>query len=239
LIQAKKKQISSSAKIAKNAPTHLPQQVVEIPKEEKKIVASESPHSQKNADPDLKSQASHPVLKEPDLKSQPASKADVPKPVHSKKGFSLEPLTTVPETDVADMRELVTKKLPGLPIVDFIPDESLIHPPSPKATDAVLIYHGAEPKSHLTFLANFAKAIALSLAPARLCHIQSKREALHYPGTKLIIFCGEILSSAELAKIDKDLRNAGIKTLFLPSLAHYLAHPDQKLTLWNSVKTAL
>lgn len=182
--------------------------------------------------------------------SLPEEKASAPQKTEiTPKRFKLEPMTEAPPLDYSELRKLLNEKFPNISLLP-IPECAASMPKSENPQVILLTFQ--ENGRHLAFIQNLAKAVQLTLGPAKTIAAASIEnegkwdEFLKTKGLRLIIASYSGLQTLPgLMRYFKESPKQGrhyldrLPVCLLSDIEIYLKEPQLKLPLWQSIQALL
>ncbi|NGX41942.1 MAG: hypothetical protein K940chlam7_00216 [Chlamydiae bacterium] len=154
-------------------------------------------------------------------------------PLTSSTPIELHPPSSPKAAEFADIHKILTTKVPSQKIIDSIPDDthakSVLNQWQKKDQNLeVIILCSDKETSHLTFLANLAKAIEVHFCSASVISTKDQKleQLLNTPELKLVICTEKNVTS---------LGDSKAPILRLQDLEEYLKDPQLKAGLWKEL----
>lgn len=185
----------------------------------------------------------------PVVESEPPAK-NAPK---EKTGITIEPLPPLKPLDLSEVRKIMAERLPNIPLIDTIPDDSeaRLKTATHHLPNVILLSFDDLP-AHVDFLTKVAAAIQGigSSAEVRNAATMEKEigwnTVLNSPDLRFIIASGDGIYSIEsLQKVHREVQKEGrhylgdCPLLMLPDIGCYLQDPSLKRSLWTAIKDQL
>lgn len=194
-----------------------------------------------------------PIVSAPVVETPPAPKVEAKTVAKKGSSFELEPFGPPPVHDLGDLRKIVLEKFPQQQILDEPPSDLAARQingawQKQASSIAVLILSFNEPPKQKAFLANLAKAINVTIAPAVVVNAhkfeaeKSWGDVLKSADLKLVIATDYgIYALPELMKHYRDQPREAKHFLdktplcLLSDLSIYLKEPRLKPSLWKAI----